>query len=272
MEDKLIDIEKLFASKNPALLKVLPKPILNYLKRIIHQDDVNSFVKHCKGMDSFEFTKAVIKKFNITINTKGIENIPPTGGYIFCSNHPLGGLDAMSIANVIQPIRRDVKFIVNDLLLHLTNLKDIVIGVNKHGKTAGDSLKAVDELFSSEKAIVIFPAGLVSRKNNGKIEDLEWKKTFITRARKYKKDIIPIYIEGENTKFFYNLSKIRTSIGIKANIEMLYLVDEMYRQKDKTYSIVFGKPISVDTFTKDKTDAEWAHHMKKIVYDLKKSI
>ncbi|MFN5629228.1 MAG: 1-acyl-sn-glycerol-3-phosphate acyltransferase [Bacteroidota bacterium] len=268
MEEKLIDIEKLFNSKNPKLLKFLPRPILRYLKKIIHQDDVNQFINSCKGMDSFEFSEAVIKKFNIKIEVKGLENIPQTGGYIFCSNHPLGGMDAMAIASVMQPIRRDLKFIVNDLLLHLVNLKEIFVGVNKHGKTAAESLKSVDELFGSDNAIVIFPAGLVSRKQQGKIMDLEWKKTFITRAKKYKKDIVPIYIKGENTNFFYNLSKIRTSIGIKANLEMLYLVDEMYQQKDKTFLIVFGKPISIDNFTKDKTDAEWANHMKHKVYEL----
>lgn len=268
MEEKLIDIEKLFRSKNPKLLKFLPKPIINYLKKIIHQEDVNSFINSCKGMDSFQFSEAVIKKFNIKIEVKGLENIPKEGGYIFCSNHPLGGMDAMAIASVMQPIRRDLKFIVNDLLLHLVNLKEIFVGVNKHGKTAAESLKAVDELFSSSNAIVIFPAGLVSRKQEGKIKDLEWKKTFITRAKRYNKDIIPICIKGENTNFFYNLSKIRTSVGIKANIEMLFLVDEMYRQKDKTFHIVFGKSIPIGKFTNEKTDAEWAKFMKEKVYEL----
>lgn len=266
MEDKLIDIEKLFKSKNPRLLKFLPSFVLNYLKRVIHQDDVNDFIETNKELDSFEFADAGLKKFNITLNVKGIENIPATGGVILCANHPLGGMDAIAIVSAIKHVRKDIKFIVNDLLLHLTNLKEVFVGVNKHGKTAGESLKAVDELFGSTKAIVVFPAGLVSRKRNGKIKDLEWKKTFITRAKKYKKNIIPVYIEGANSNFFYNLSNWRTTLGIKANIEMFYLVDEMYKQRDKTFSIVIGQPIPHETFTNEKTDAQWAEFMREKVY------
>jgi putative hemolysin len=129
-------------------------------------------------------------------------------------------------------------------------------------------LKSVDELFGSDKAIFIFPAGLVSRKIKGVVQDLEWKKTFITRAKKYQKDIVPVYIEGENSNFFYNLSNLRKKLGIKANIEMLYLVDEMYKQKDKKYKIIFGKPVSHQLFTSDKNDSYWANYMKNEVFKL----
>lgn len=265
---KFIDIDHLFKSKNPRLHKLLPGFVLSYLKKITHQEDVNKFIEDNTNSNSFEFSRNVIKKFNIDVEVSGIENIPANGGYIFCCNHPLGGLDAMAIVTVIEPIRKDIKFIVNDLLLSLSNLQEIFVGVNKHGKTAVESLKSVDELFSSDKAIFIFPAGLVSRKIEGKIQDLEWKKTFVTRAKKYKKDVIPVYIEGENSNFFYNLSNLRKRLGIKANIEMLYLVDEMYKQKNKKYKIRFGKPVSYSTFTSEKNDSYWANYMKSEVFKL----
>jgi len=246
----------------------MPRFVLSYLKKIIHEEDVNAFMLANKGSDAFTFSRNVIKKFNIRIQVSGKEKIPAEGGYIFCCNHPLGGLDAMALVTVVEPVRKDIRFIVNDLLLHLTNLQEIFTGVNKHGKTAGDSLRKVDNLFGSDHALFIFPAGLVSRKNQGKIRDLEWKKTFVTRAKKYQKDVVPVFINGGNSEFFYRLSRLRKLMGIKANIEMLYLVDEMYRQQDKTYHVVFGDPVPWQTFSSEKSDQEWADHMKEKVYEL----
>jgi putative hemolysin len=268
MHNKFIDLEQLFRSKNPGLLKIMPRFALRYLKKIIHEEDVNAFMHANKETDAFTFSENVIKKFNIRVVGKGLENIPREGGYVFCCNHPLGGLDAMALVTLMKPVRRDIRFVVNDLLLHLSNLRDIFTGVNKHGKTAGTSLKHVDELFKSELALFIFPAGLVSRRKGGRVRDLRWKKTFITRAKKYQKTIIPVFIDGCNSDFFYRLSHIRSLLGIKANIEMLYLVDEMYRQNNKTYHVIFGEPVSHESFTTDKSDQDWADVMKEKVYQL----
>jgi len=270
-QDKFIDIEGLFRSKNPAILKWMPKFVLNYLKRTIHQNDINDFMLRNKDLKDYEFCKQVIKEFNITLQVSGLENIPLTGGCVFAGNHPLGGMDGMAIVKALDGVRNDVTFIVNDLLMNITNLNGIFIGVNKHGKNVAKQLQVVEELFASDKAVFLFPAGLVSRKKNGKVSDLVWKKTFITRARKYNKPIIPVYTEGELTSFFYRLSNIRTKIGIKANIEMLYLADEMYKQQGKTMKIVFGKPILMEDFKSMRTDQEWANWFKDQVYDLAKA-
>jgi putative hemolysin len=268
MDKPFIDLDALIASKNPRLLRVLPRWVMRYLKRIIHQEEVNDFMERHKEEHAIAFSQSVIREFNITLSVRGLEHVPASGGYVFASNHPLGGMDAMAIVTALAPVRHDIKFIVNDLLLHLHNLRDIFVGVNKHGKTGAGSLLSVDELFASSQAVFVFPAGLVSRKQKGKIEDLEWKKTFITRAKKHGKAIIPVYVDGQNSNFFYNLSRFRTRLGIKANIEMLYLVDEMYRQQNQSFSIIFGKPIPAEMFSKDKTDAEWAQWMKQQVYAL----
>jgi putative hemolysin len=267
--NKFIDIEELIKSKNPNVLKWIPKFLLSYLKKIIHQNEVNDFMLRNSELKGSDFCNQVIKEFNIKIITKGTEYIPKEGGYIFCSNHPLGGMDAMIIVSVFSKIRRDIKFIVNDLLLNLTNLQGLFVGVNKVGKNAVSSLQNVDELFASNQAIFVFPAGLVSRKKNGVVKDLEWKKTFITRAKKHQKNIVPVFVDGELTNFFYRLANFRTTLGIKSNIEMLYLADELYRQKNKTVTIVFGKSINYSVFGKEKTDFEWAQWMKNNVYGLK---
>lgn len=272
MEKNFIDVERLIHSKNPKALKRMPKALIRYLKKIVRQEEINTILEENKEVYGYDFCKDIITRFNIQVNVVGKENIPKSGGAIFAVNHPLGGMDAMAIVSEIGKVRKDIKFIVNDLLLSLKNLKDLFVGVNKHGGNTLNSLNSVNQLFSSENAVFIFPAGLVSRKKKGKVQDLEWKKTFITQAKKNNKPIVPVYLDGELSNFFYNLSKIREFFGVKANIEMLYLANEMFKQKNKTINIVVGKSISPEVFTNDKSDRNWANSVKEEVYKLKKEI
>jgi putative hemolysin len=153
--------------------------------------------------------------------------------------------------------------------MNIENLKGLFIPINKHGSNAGN-VRLIEETFASEKAMLFFPAGLCSRKQKGGICDLEWKKSFISKARTHKRDIIPCHINGRNSDWFYNLARIRSFLGIKANIEMLYLVDEMYRQRNKEIVITVGKPIAYSIFDKRKTDLKWAQQLKGYVYTLQK--
>jgi 1-acyl-sn-glycerol-3-phosphate acyltransferase len=268
MQEKFIDIEKVIGDKNPTLLKRLPKFILRYLKRILHQDEVNEIIAENSNVKGVQFCHNVIKRFNITATIEGLENAPKTGGVTFASNHPLGGMDALAFIDQFGHYRKDIKFIANDILLNLKPMQDIFVGVNKHGSTAVPSLKNVDATLASDESVVIFPAGLVSRRKNGVIKDLVWKKTFVTRAKKHNVPIVPVYIEGGLSNFFYRLSNIRETLGIKANIEMLYLVNELFKQKNKTITIRFGKPILASELDKSKKDKEWAQIIKEKVYDL----
>lgn len=269
MSSKKIDIENLIRSKNPRLLRWMPKFILNYIKRVIHQEETNEFIDRNKELNGFEFSEDIVRELEITVSTSGLENIPKTGGAIVAMNHPLGGMDAISIITQVYPIRKDIKFVVNDILLHLDNLKGLFVGVNKHGSNAKDALRALNELYESDQLIFVFPAGMVSRRKRGQVEDLEWKKTFITRARKTGKPIIPVYVEGELTRFFYRLANIRKNLGVRANIEMFYLVDELYQQKGKHIHVTFGEAIQPDTFDSSKKDEEWAQWVKNKTYSLR---
>lgn len=265
--EPFIDIKRLIASKNPKLLKWLPGFVLRYLQKILHEKDVNQFLADSKGKKGIEFCEEVVEKFNLTFDVTGLENIPTEGGVILTSNHPLGGMDAMALVTIIKDKRRDIKFIVNDILMNLENLKDMFVGVNKLGGNASESLRKVDELFASEQLVCVFPAGLVSRKKKGVVEDLEWKKTFVTRSKKYNKTIIPVYLDGELSNFFYRLANFREKIGVRANIEMLYLVNELYKQQNKKITVNFGRPISAADFDKSKSDKDWAVEVKDIVYN-----
>lgn len=270
--DKFIDIEKVFKSKNPKLYKWLPGFILRFIKRLLHEDDINSFLARQKNSNAFEFSEGVIEEMGAKVESYGLENIPKNGRVVIVANHPLGGLDGMSLVPEIAKVRKDICFIVNDILLNLKNLEEIFVGVNKHGKNASSSLQQLDTIFSSEKAVFLFPAGLVSRKIDGKIQDLEWKKTFVTRARKYGSPIVPVYISGQNTPFFYNLSNWRKKLGIKANIEMILLPDQMYRQKGQTIKFIVGKPIMPEELALHPNDKKATQYIREKLYDLKNQI
>jgi putative hemolysin len=194
------------------------------------------------------------------------ENIPVKESAIFASNHPLGGLDGMAFIKAVGEVRPDVRFIVNDILRNLKNFDEIFVGVNKMGGSSRDALKTIEDVYASPTAILIFPAGLVSRKTDKGIRDLEWSKSFISKALKYNKPVVPVFIEGQNRPFFYNLAKWRKRLGIKRNIEMLYLPDEMFRQAGKTIRIYFGKPVPPSVFTSEYSEKEWAHKLKEYIY------
>lgn len=267
-KDKFIDIKNLIGSKNPKLLKWLPNFIVRYLQRILHEDEINDVIKSNLDKHNEEFCQSVINYFNIKLTIEGIENIPKQGGVTLAMNHPLGGMDALALVCALKEHRTDLKFIVNDILLHLESMKGMFIGVNKHGKNSNTNLLKIDEIFSTGSAVCIFPAGLVSRKIDGKVRDLPWKKTFVSLSLKHNQPIIPIYIDGELSTFFYRLANFRKKIGIKANIEMFYLADELFKQKNKTMKIIIGKPIMPIEIDKSKSHTKWAIWIQDKVYSL----
>ena len=269
--EDFLDLERVISSKNPGLLKLLPGFVLRYLKRIIHQDELNHIVRQNRNLYGLEFLDAVLKGFGVKISYRGLENIPVDGNWIVAANHPLGGMDGMALMWVVGKVRKDIVFPVNDLLMNIPNLKGLFIPINKHGSNAGN-VRLIEETYASDKALLYFPAGLCSRKQTGGVCDLEWKKSFITKARSHKRDVIPCYINGRNSDWFYNLARLRSFFRIKANLEMLYLVDEMFRQRDKEIVITFGKPISYTIFDKQKSDLAWAQELKTHVYNLKKNM
>lgn len=267
-----IDVEKVLYSKNPALKKAIPGFIINYLKKIVHQDDLNDFLGKCGHLKDAELIEAGLKYFEIKFKVFGRENIPETGRYIFVSNHPLGGLDGLVFIYELSKYFPDIKFPVNDILTNIENMGGIFLPINKHGAQDKDAVRRIEDAYSSDSQILYFPAGLCSRKRGGVIKDLQWHKSFITKSIQHKRDIVPAYFSGRNSGFFYNLSNIRKFFGIKANIEMLYLADEMFRQKDKEISLVFGKSIPWETFDKSRSAPEWAGWVKSKSYELESII
>ncbi|NLJ82830.1 MAG: glycerol acyltransferase [Bacteroidales bacterium] len=260
-----LDVENIIYTKNKTLHRLMPKFMLNYLRRILHEEDINIILEDSVGVNGVDFAKKIIEDFNVSYTVINEENIPINGNHIIASNHPLGGFDGLILAHVFSKYKDNIKVTVNDLLMNVPNLVDIFVPINKTGKNTTSLAIALNNTFKEDNMIVFFPAGMCSRKTKKDIVDLEWKKTFVSKAKEYQRDVIPIYFEGKNSNFFYNLANFRKKIGLKANIEMIYLPDELFKQKNKHFKIVIGKPIPYQTFTKEKNDYEHAKDIKKIV-------
>lgn len=266
-----IDIKQVLRQKAPSAARKIPGFMVDYLIRTVHQDELNEILRRYHDKDGVAFMQELIGYFDLNLELVNEENIPAEGRYIFASNHPLGGLDGICLSAIIGG-RFDgkIRYLVNDLLLYLSNLRSIFVPINKHGAQGKKNAELIEKAYASDNQIITFPAGLCSRKQNGKIQDTEWKKSFIQKAVEYRRDIVPVFFEGRNSNFFYRLANMRKALGIKMNYEMIYLPDEMFKSKHKTYSIHFGKPIPWQTFDSSRKPTEWAEWVKEIVYNLKK--
>lgn len=270
--EKTIDIDKILANKMGAKAKLVPGFAVNWLKKIVHEDEVNKFLWESRALSGTEWLTECVKYLDMTLQLEGLENLPDKNDgklYTFVSNHPLGGQDGVALGSIIgRHYDGKFRYLVNDLLLNLPGLKPVSIGINKTGKQSRDFPRMVEAGFSSDNHMLMFPAGLNSRKIDGKIHDLPWTKTFITKSVEYKRDVVPIFFSGQNSERFYKIAHFSDKYVKKINIAMLFLVDEMYKNVGKTFRVSFGKPIPWQTFDKSKTPMEWAQFVEEKVYEL----
>ena len=268
----LIDIDQILRAKAGKKAKYVPPFVVSYLKRIVHQDEINEFLTQVEGKVGVDFLEESMRFLDTKLEVKGLENLPDDHRlYTFVSNHPLGGQDGVALGYLLgKHYDGKIKYLVNDLLMNLKGLAPLCIPINKTGSQAKDFPLMVEAGFNSDNHIIMFPAGLCSRRRNGVIRDLDWKKAFIVKSVQHQRDVVPIHFEGRNSNFFYNLANVCKALGIKFNIAMLYLADEMFKNRHKTFRVTIGKPIPWQTFDKTKTPAAWAEYVKNIVYNKKK--
>ena len=269
---KTIDIEKVLRSKMGDKAKWVPGFAVNWLKRIIHEDTINGFLWEARDLKGTPWLEAVLRHLQCTIEVEGLENLPAKDDprlYTFVSNHPMGGIDGVALGSVIGKHYDDrFRYLVNDLLMNLPGLAPLCIPINTTTKKSRSFPQIVEEGFKGDYHLLMFPAGLCSRRRNGEIHDLPWKKTFITKSIENHRDVVPIYFEGRNSDFFYRLSNFCDRYIKKVNIAMLFLPDEMYKNTGKTFRVKIGKPIPWQTFDKSKTAMEWAEFVENEVYKI----
>lgn len=271
-QSNLIDLRKIFNAKVPKLMKYMPNFLFRRIQRLLHEDDINEILTKYADKQGLDFVNALIADFNLELELKGIDNLVASDRIVVASNHPLGGLDGIALIGAVGNHRGETQTPVNDFLMFVKNLQPIFIPVNKVGSSTAnreENLRLFNETFESDKTICYFPFGLCSRKtDDGTIVDLDWKKTFVSKSKAFRRDIVPVHIEGRNSNFFYNLSRWRKKLNIKANIEMAFLVDEFFKQRNKKLTISFGKPIPYATFDQRFTDAQWAEKLRTFSYQL----
>lgn len=270
--EKTIDIDEILKNKLGDKVNYLPRFVASWLKKITHQDEINVFLWNHRHLTGTEWLEACIDFLDVALEIQGEENLPdPHNGklYTFVSNHPLGGADGVAIGAIIgRHYGNQFRYLLNDLLLNLPALKPVSIGINKTGKQGRNFPAMVEEGFQSDNHIIMFPAGLCSRKINGQIRDIPWKKTFISKSVEHHRDVVPIHFDGRNSDKFYLIAHLCKVFHLKVNLAMLFLVDEMFKNKHQTFHVKIGKPIPWQTFDKSKTPREWAQYVQNIVYQL----
>ena len=269
--EKTIDLDNILRSKMGSKAKWVPRPLVWWLKRIIHQDEVNKYLWESRHLTGTEWLEECVRYLDATLDIVGEENLPAKDDgrlYTFVSNHPLGGEDGVALGAIIgRHYDGRFRYLVNDLLMNLPGLAPLCIPINKTGKQSRDFPKMVEAGFQSDNHMLMFPAGLCSRRKKGVVEDIAWKKTFIAKSVEYQRDVVPIHFSGQNSSFFYRLANFSDRF-LPFNLAMLFLVDEMYKNVHKTFRVSIGKPIPWQTFDKSKTPMEWAQFVKEQVYKL----
>jgi len=265
-----IDVKEILYTKAPQTAKKIPSFVIKALSKLIHQDEINLFLKDNEGKTGVDLMNSVIDFLNIKYSISGENNIPDFNNKcIFASNHPLGGADGICLSSILgNRYNHNIKYIVNDLLYFIEPLQSIFVPVNKHGSQGRDAAKMLNDAFASQDQILTFPAGLCSRKIKGRIYDLEWKKMLVVKAVEYQRDIVPVYFDAKNSNFFYTIANLRQRFKIKFNIEMLFLPHELFKMKNASFTIHFGKPVSWKTFDDSGSAQQWTNWVKKTVYDL----
>ena len=267
-QPQILDLEKVIESKAGDKARYIPRFVINWFKKFIHLDFINGCLK--EGYVGVEFCEYCLKYLGVDLEVNGLENIPKDGKkYTFVSNHPLGAIDGVTLGAIIgREYDGKIKYLMNDLLMNLNGMAPLGIPINKMGGQARNLSRLVNEAYDSDNQMLIFPAGLCSRKIDGKITDLPWGKSFVKKSRETGRDIIPIHFEGENSKRFYRIANLQKKLGLKFNFAMMLLPDEMYRSTGRKYKVTFGKPIPVESLDNSKSDYEWAQDIRERVYEI----
>ena len=270
--EKTIDIDKILESKMGSKAKWVPGFLVSWLKRIIHQDEVNAFLWESRDKKGTEWLEACVEYLQMTLKIEGMENLPDKNDgrlYTFVSNHPLGGEDGVALGAIIgRHYDSRFRYLVNDLLMNLPGLAPLCIPINKTGKQSRNFPAMVKAGFESDNHMLMYPAGICSRKqSDGTIRDIPWSKTFVVKSVEYQRDVVPIHFSGRNSNFFYRLANFSDRF-LPFNLAMLFLVDEMYKNVGKSFEVKIGKPIPWQTFDKSKTPMEWAKFVQDQVYKL----
>ena len=264
-----LDVEQLIVRKFGK--RKLPKIAINIIRKILRQDDINALFFNAPGKKNIDFIDSCMMQLNFSCNVLGKENLPSASDkkYIFVSNHPQGGAEAICIAHVLgHQYNGNIKFYANEFLTILEPLKDLFLPIYKHQRQNREGIRQIKEFYKTDNHLIVFPAGVTAYKSKGKIVDHKWHKNFIKVAIEHQRDVVPLYFDAKNSNLFYRIENFRKLIRSKLNFEVILFANEFFKQKGNAFNLYVGKPISWQTFHKDKVHQEWADSIKTHVFDL----
>ena len=269
-----IDIGRELSQKLGRRARYVPRILVKAIERLIRQDELNDLLVRNFPRRGAEFCEGVLDTLGVKLEVKDAARLPASPRCIIASNHPLGGLDGMSmIAWLHRHYNCPVHFVVNDLLMAVDPLRDCFVPINKHGAQSRGAAKLIDEVLAGDDPVVIYPAGLVSRLgDDGRIADLEWRKMVVNKAIESRRDIVPVHFAGENSPSFYRWARRRLRLGIKFNFEMVLLPRELFRAGGKTFTLTCGDPIAWQSLRGGRDAAAEAARIRNIVYSLSQEI
>jgi putative hemolysin len=267
----MIDIQKEIEKKFPNINKkdnFLKKSLFKVAKKIVHEDSINQFLTQNAHLKGFEFVDAVLDYFDFdyTVSSSDLQNIPTSGKVVIIANHPLGGLDALCLLRLISQVRKDVKIVANDFLAGFEALNSLLIPIDNYKlRQSKNDIKKIYEALNNEEAIILFPAGEVSRATPKGIKDPAWNKGFLNFAQNSNAPILPIFLDAKNSKTFYTISVINKTFST------LLLSHEMFNKKSKRIAIKVGQIIPNENITPKGIDKKFLLNLyKKHLYSLKK--
>lgn len=263
-----IDIGAVVAAKAPRVARFVPRCAVEWLRRTVREREINHILRIYWDLPPQQFIRACFREWNVTYSIEGLDRLDPGGRYLFASNHPFGGMDGMMLADKLIDRFGDARVVVNDLLMYLDPLRPLWIPVNKHGSQNLSYARRFDAELAGDRPILTFPAGLCSRRPHGVVEDPEWKTSFLKKAYASQRAVVPVFVEGRLSDFFYGLANWRRRLGVKFNIEMLWLPDEMFSQGGKHFRMVVGEPIPPAELSAQGTLAEQTAYVRKKAYFL----
>lgn len=263
-----IDVDKVLRDRLTKHYKYIPRFVVRWLERTICQDKLNAILTKMAGKNSVDAATAALDEMNITVDATGLEHLPE-GRFMFVSNHPLGGLDGLALISLLgNRYDKKIKFLVNDLLMAVQPLRGVFLPVNKYGNQARAAAVQIEEALQSDNQFITFPAGLCSRMQpDGSIADLPWQKAAVAHAINHQRDIVPIFFDAHNSRFFYRFAKWRKKLGIKFNIELIFLPKEMIKKCGSTLRVMIGEPIPWNTLDATHPKQE-AARLREIVINM----
>lgn len=262
-----IDIEKIIRESEWKVLKRLPGFVVRWLTAIIRQDEMNRILSRYSHDTGKEFLVKIIAELNLNLEIEGKENLPENGKCFFVANHPFGVIDGLILTHIVSEKYGHLKAIANDAFMFMPQLRPMIAAVNVFDRSSREYVLALQETYHSELPITHFPSGEVSRIHKGKIQDIEWQKSFISKAIECKRAIVPIRFYGRNSILFYTLHKVRRFLGIELNIELILLPRELFKKRNKTIRVRIGKPIPYSIFDRSMTSRGWAQKVRSQVYE-----